>query len=115
MAPGGFAPETPGAMSPASRSRFTILSMADEQLGEDSPIVVQVARSALADNVTVELDGSWTMVQSKKKISKELVQDFWNDIRFPTPTSQVWECSGGPSCGKVGSGTSNCTLRCAGI
>ncbi|KAM3329058.1 hypothetical protein ACQJBY_026241 [Aegilops geniculata] len=99
LAPGAIDPGSgSAAKSPAAGSRFEPLAM-DEvtDLPEAEGVAVQAANMVLSQADHDEEGGPWTSVSRRKKSKEELVQEFWNDVGFPTPASRVWERRGSAS------------------
>lgn len=99
LAPGAIATGSGSvARSPAAGSRFELLAI-DE--GADLPdaegVAVQAANMVLPQADHDVEDGPWSSVSRRKKSKEELMQEFWNDVGFPTPASRVWERRGSTS------------------
>ena len=105
LAPGGLSP-TMAASSSGSRSGV----LAEPQVGEDGEEASAVAASSGEEHVAVKAasmillaespaDGgaAWSTVSRRRKTKEELVQEFWEDVGFPTPASRVWERPGSSS------------------
>lgn len=108
----------PGDLSPATASsgfgsRFNVL--AEPQVGEDGKEAPAVAASSGEEHVAVKAasmilsdeglaDGGavWSTVSRRRKTKEELVQEFWEDVGFPTPASRVWERPGSSSPARYG-------------
>lgn len=96
LAPGAL---SSASLSPGSGSRFEMLAVDEDvvQPGEGS-VAVQAANETLAGEENADGEGTWSMVQPRRKKTKEeLVQEFWVDVGFPTPASHVWERRGSSS------------------
>lgn len=68
-------------------SRFPCLAEdAESSLSVVEHVAVEVAEAAIAGK------GSWTpVVHRKQKFDKELLDEFWADVGFPSPSSRFWE------------------------
>ena len=103
----------PGDLSPAmaassSGSRFNVL--AELQVGEDGDeasavdassgkehVAMKAASMILSDGGLADGGAAWSTVSRRRKTKEELVQEFWEDVGFPTPASRVWERPGSSS------------------
>lgn len=55
----------------------------------EAHVAVQVALAAVDDDAG---PGAWTpVVRQKRRTETELLQEFWSDVGFPSPSSRFWE------------------------
>lgn len=65
--------------------------------GDGDEAAVRAANMVLAEASGDDGGGAWATVSRRKKSREELVQEFWNDVGFPTPASRIWERRGSAS------------------
>lgn len=95
LAPGDL---SPAMGSPRSGSRFHVL--ADDAVEDGSPevtklseeehVAVQAASLVMSGDAQADGGGAWSVFH-RRKSKEELVQEFWEDVGFPTRKLHVWE------------------------
>ena len=93
--------------SPVTASGGSCFSCLQEECSSDeddcsSEVPFEAALEALEDHLPEEGDG-WSKVMRRGGRSyKDIAQDFWNEIGFPTPTSWFWEKPLSPTVSQIG-------------